>query len=530
MAKRIKKSLCLLLTVTMIATLFVGCGSGDSGNTKPKVTLKAMDDTVPITLGYAYWEDNYIVESLVKGWNEVHPNATVNQKMTTDLTTHNQDIINLAASRSVPDVFWVLGSPENMISKGLLYDMSGMWEVDPDTENLIGGVNDFDLGYFGTAGKWTTPVKFFPTVMFLNLTAFEKNNIPMPSTDWSWDDFEDVVETMSHDKYFGISEACTVITLYPIANDPDCIGEFGWDGESFDLTDWADGMEIEKNFINRNWKAPVPGTVEGDAKILELYGSAVQPQDDGWVAIRTDHWWCWERFWNDSSFYQKQTFFVPYTTPHTEEASDSVNMFATIDFGAISSMSENHLAAYYLLKYMTWGADGWNWKLDHYQEIRETAIVANGGDPNDFESGNADNTTGGETINNCPITLDEEVWSKYEALHPNAETGDPIADKLVEANLDANARVEVFEGFWEKVKAGKWTCYGSQQIPGFDTFLRDFYQTSEDFVAGYTGIEAAVFEGNYDPVEAIETLTNKANELANEYKRTIESQITKTGN
>lgn len=528
MAKRIKKSLCLLLTVTMMATLFVGCGSSGGGSSTTKATLKAFDDETPMTLGYAYWEDQYVVESLVEGWNAEHPNATLNQKMTTDLTTHNQDIINLAASKSVPDVFWVLGTPENMINKGLLYDMSLMWDADPDTQNVIGGVNEFELGKFGTNGKWTTPVKFFPTVMFLNLTTFKTLNHEMPSTDWTWEEFEEVVEEMSHDKYFGISEACTVITLYPIANDPDCIGEFGWNGEEFDLTDWAYGLELEKTFIEKNWKAPVAGTEEGDAIITSEYGG-IQPQDNGYAAIRTDHWWCWERFWNDHSFYEYNTFFVPYTIPHTEENADSTNMFATIDFGAISSMSEHPLEAYYLLKYMTWGADGWNWKLDHYTEIHEKAIIQSGGNPDEFEIGNADDTTGGEVINNCPITLDEEVWAKYEALHPNAESGDPIADKLVAAGLSETARIEVFEDFWENVKAGKWTCYGSQQIPGFDTFLYDYYFENE-FIAGYAGVEEAVINGSGTADDYVEDLTNKANELADEYKAILNQQITNTGN
>ena len=520
MANRLKKTACLLLTVTTAATLFAGCGSSGGSRVERVSSLKPFDDTKQVELSYAYWEDQYVVEKLTEGWNTLHPNAKLTSEMNTT-ADHNQKIINLAASKQVPDVFWVLGSPENMIQKGLLADMSGMWENDPDTKNLIGGVNDFKLGYFGTEGKWTTPVKFFPTVMFLNLTTFQTLNVDMPSADWTWEEFEQVVQSTSHDKYFGISEACTVITLYPIASDPNCIGEFGWDGTSFDLTNWADGLELEKEFIEQNYKAPVPdGKTYGDdnAKLEELYGEVFHPQDRGYAAIRTDNWWCWERFWNDSTFYDNKTFFVPYVVPHTEDNQDSKNMFATIDFGAISSQSENQLEAYYLLKYMTWGAEGWNQRLDNYDAIRAKAIEANGGDK--------DVTDGGETINNCPITLDSEVWAKYEKLHPNTETGDPIADLLEAAKLDANARVNVFTDFWTKVKEGKWTCYGSQQIPGFDTFLADYYFKNE-FVPGYEGIEQAVLNGGLGADEQVADLTNKANELAQQFKDQLESQIQK---
>ena len=52
---------------------------------------------------------------------------------------------------------------------------------------------------------------------------------------------------------WGVSESVTVITWYPIASDADCIGEFGWNGKEFDLTNWADGMEIEKGWIDKGY-------------------------------------------------------------------------------------------------------------------------------------------------------------------------------------------------------------------------------------------------------------------------------------
>ena len=530
MAKNIKKLACLLLTVSMVSTLFVGCGS-DGGEKKQKATLQAFDDSTPMELSYMYWEDQYIVNSLVEGWNEKHANAKLSATMSTTGEI-NSTIENLVSSNQVPDVFWVLGTPENFIKKGLLLDMSGMWDLDEDAQNVIGGVNDFGLGKFGTEGKWTTPVKFFPTTMFLNLTTFKNTGVDMPSQDWSWEDFEQVVEdnsgTFSGNKYFGISEACTVITLYPIASDPDCIGEFGWNGESFDLTNWADGMELEKSFIQDEYVSPnVGGSKYGpagsgadDALLTKYYGSAIHTQDLGYAAIRVDQWWCWERFWNDTTWFDNNTFFVPYTVPHTEDNADSTNMFATIDFGAIYSGTPHPLESYYLLKYMTWGADGWDWKLTHRDEIRATAIEAGGGDEN--------NTDGGEVINNCPITADADIWDRYEKMHPHAETGDPIEDKLKAAGFNGDERITAFEGFWEKVKGGKWTCYGSQQIPGFDTWLNGSY-FKDEFVAGYEGIENGCFFGDGEPADFVDQLNESANANADEFKQILKDMIQKTG-
>ena len=75
MAKKIKKSLCLLLTVTMIATLFIGCGKKNEGGSTERPQLNPMDDTKPVELTYFFWEDEHIVASLEEGWAKEHPNA-----------------------------------------------------------------------------------------------------------------------------------------------------------------------------------------------------------------------------------------------------------------------------------------------------------------------------------------------------------------------------------------------------------------------------------------------------------------------
>ncbi len=506
MAKKIKKSLCLLLTVTMVATLFVGCG-GEPEVVRPKLT--PMDTETEMTLSYMYWEDQHIVDKLVETWSTIYPNITVKAKMTADLGTHNQDILNLQASKNVPDVFWVLNSPESMIKNGLLMDMSLLWAADEDADNVIGGINDYKLGWFTTDAKWTTPVKFFPTCAFLNLKCFDVNGAEMPNMDWTWEEFEDVVEELSHDKYYGISEACTVITWYPIASDPDCIGEFGWDGKEFDLTNWADGLDLEAEFINQGYKAPTDADT-----LIAMYGEDIQLQDKGLVAMRTDMWWCWERFWNDSAFFQNEVFFVPYAMPHTEDNQDSKNQIAIMDFGGIYSMTEHPREAYEVLKYFTWGAEGWNAKLDNYADIRATAIKANSDDP--------DNTTGGETINNCPITLDKTVWEKYEALHPT-DGNDVIADKLAAANLTGD-RGKYFDFWWEVVKTSKWVCYGSQQMPGFGTFLDDYYFKHE-WVEGQLGIENAVIQAGYSAADAVDDLNKAANENVQSYISKLKAQI-----
>ena len=69
------------------------------------------------------------------------------------------------------------------------------------------------------------------------MNYFTTHNADMPSTDWTFEDMESLAESLTtgDGQGWGVSEAVTVITWYPIACDADCIGKFGCNGNEFDL-------------------------------------------------------------------------------------------------------------------------------------------------------------------------------------------------------------------------------------------------------------------------------------------------------
>lgn len=484
MSKNIKKALCLTLAVAMTGSLFTACGKEEKKEV-PTLTDMTTDN---ISLTYQFWEDGPIFDSLYEEWQQKYPNITI-KKDEVVVGDNNGNLTNKLGTSDFPDVFWVLGTPDFAITNGMLANMAGMWNIDPDAQNVIGGINEFELGYLGTEGKWTTPVKFFPTEAWLNMNYFTTHNQDMPSTDWTFEEMEKAVETLTvgDGSGWGISEAVTVITWYPIASDPDCIGEFGWNGSEFDLTNWALGMEIEKDWIDNGYKAP--NTIEGTE---DQY-----PQDLGMVAMRWDNWWCWERFWDKDEMYTRNVYWVPYVLPHTEDNSDSDTYLATIDFGGISSSTSNPREAYEVLKYFCWGPEGWAFKMSKYDEI-----VAVGSDAS--ISGLVPGP-----INNCPITTDDTIWDQYIAMHPTN------GDEEGQANWGID-RSPYFEAFFETVRTSKWTCYGSAQIPGFDTWLVNNY-TSASLYGDYAGVEPWVFEGGGEAADRVAELTEAANATNKEY-------------
>lgn len=495
MSKNIKKVLCLTLAVAMTGSLFTACGKKESE--RRVATLSEMNTEDEITLTYQFWEDGPIVESLNEEWAKKYPNITVKPSEVL-VGDANANLTSFLGTSDMPDVFWVLGTPDFAITNGMLMNMDGMWSADEDAKNVIGGINDYKLGYLGTEGKWTTPVKFFPTEAWLNMNYFTKHNTDMPSTDWTFEDMEKYVEdlTTGDGLGWGVSESVSVITWYPIASDADCIGEFGWNGTEFDLTNWATGMEIEKDWIDNGYKAPA--VMEGTE---DQY-----PQDLGYVAMRLDNWWCWERFWNKEEMYTRQVYWVPYVLPHTEDNADSDTYLATMDFGGIYSECDYPREAYEVLKFFCWGAEGWQYKLSKYDEI-----VAVG------EDASVSGLVPGP-INNCPITTDETIWEEYEKKHPTTAAG---GDTEGEANYGIN-RAPYFDAFFETVRNSKWTCYGSAQIPGFDTWLVNSYR-SATLYDGYEGVEPWVFEGGNDPADKVSALTEAANQTNQEYIEQIRS-------
>ena len=101
---------------------------------------------------------------------------------------------------------------------------------------------------------------------------------------------------------------------------------------------------------------------------------------------------------------------------------------------------------------------------------------------------------------------------EYQKKHPTTLAG---GDTVGKEQYDVD-RAPYFDAFFEKVKTSNWTCYGSAQIPGFDTWLANNYN-SATLYDEYTGVEAWVFEGGGDPADQVQKLTDAANQTNKEF-------------
>lgn len=446
-----------------------------------------MNTTDNFTLTYTYWEDEIIVNAMAKEFMTLYPNITVENTMFA-VGSNNEELLALSAAQNLPDVFWFLGSCDFAIENGMLYDMTVLWEADPDTDNLVPGIETLKLGYFGTDCKWATPVKYFPSAAFVNLNLFTKENKQMPDMDWTWEEMMDTIYSMTYTntdnkRLFGITEGITVITWYPIASDKDCIGEFGWDGEKFDLTNWAVGMNLEAKLINEEYKGPTGWDTEFG---MEIYGVGTPCQDLGYSAMDTDNWWTWERYWMTDEYVNNGIYYVPYAMPHLAELNGEGNYIATMDFGGMSAATQHPREAYELLKFMTWGAEGWSYKIDLYpglyDDVNQRYIEKN----------------------NMPICNDDTIWEAFKAWHPGAD--------------DQYNRGAYFDYFLDICKNAVWCSYGGPQIPGFSTWLDEQYN-------GTFAVESAVINDKKDANDYVDDLTDLANQANQKRLQEIEDLL-----
>lgn len=487
-----KKLTSLALAAAMTATLFAGCGGGNddpapttnpgnSGDNQENTDNPGNSDaenpgeenntqtglapmtTDEIELTYMHFDNDLVVKHVAEAFMKKYPNIKVKtQAFSTD--GYNDTLLNMINAKKVPDCYMVLGNCDFALSNGFYGDFTEYWENDPENQNLLTSLNDYKIGYFGTDKKLATPIKYFPDVMYADLAVFEKLNVPIPDpNDWKWEDWVNSVKagTSAADQIYGFNEYHSPITYYPVANDPNCIGEFGWDGHRFNMETWADGVNLWAELINSGYRAPYGNTPENEA-----WTGAV----DTWAAYtgkltwQIDAFWTYINLFDTPDYRNKGMEWVPYCVP-TNSAGTT---FGVLDMGSISTGTKYPREAYELLKWMGWGVEGWKAKLEAYKTLVDDA--------------------GNPVYRNAmpaPITLDADIWEEFtQSFYPTEKerkyqsVDDPtFGGQLVTAEEDQKYG-KYFDAYFKNVT--RPVAFGDTQIPGFQAFIDGVYRHAVD--------------------------------------------------
>lgn len=422
-----KKIMALCLAALMLVGVLAGCnGGGGSGNyvgadecgEYELVSIDGFDHQFKkyknmtdeeITLRYFNFDSKKTTEELAKIFELIYPNIHVDVTFE-DSATYNTTLSTLINNKQTPDVVMTTDA-DFALSNRIFLDIAKYFDSDDETANLAATINEAGIGCYGLEGhRYAVPMKFFPNAIGVDRNVLKKLSIAIPDQNWKWSEMIDIIkagkqpDTIDGTRYFGcFTEQNRLDSLYGIAAGGDIIGEFGFDGKDFDLSAWAVGEQEGGNLRVNGYLAPDRDTLENE----EWLGD---PEAwcgfSGHVALFTESFWTYQNLWllKDSEGKSNMDLYnldiVPYVIPAVteEDANKLHNTIATMDFGGVSSATKYPREAYELLKFMTFGIDGWYARIALYND---DTVVNDSGNPlrADFMP--------------VPLTTDQGVWDAY---------------------------------------------------------------------------------------------------------------------
>lgn len=152
-----------------------------------------------ITLRVANWagaDEVKLEERIAAEFVKRHPNVSVSIESIP--ANYKQKILTSIAAGNVADVF-LLDSPiiPALLNKGVLVDLKPyLAEGGIDPEIFFPNVREiFEKG----DALYAIPKDFTPIMMYYNKRMFDKNGVPYPSKDWTWDDYLRIAQQLTRD-------------------------------------------------------------------------------------------------------------------------------------------------------------------------------------------------------------------------------------------------------------------------------------------------------------------------------------------
>ena len=493
------KVLAITLALAMLLGLLAGCSDGEgSGDYVGATNVTNEWDTVTInghdykkykdmtdqkiTLTYFHFDQDETVKLLADRFMEIYPNIEVKVQYE-NVETNGTTLGTLVTNQQSPDII-MFSDADYALSNMFLSDISAYFDSDDETKNLpetiLGTKPGTGLGTFHLEGgqRYAVPVKFFPGALYIDRNVLETLNLNVPTQNWTWSEMiqliKDATVLNSPDgmAYYGLGFYNRLDSYYGIAARQDIIGEFGFNGKTFDLSDWAVGEQEFSDLRLGGYIAPARETQANEdwtGDWEKWFG------ETGHVALFTEAFWTFQNLWNTENF---RTNFdldiVPYVVPAVSAADAGADhhSIATIDYGGITPACKYPREAYELLKFMAFGIDGWYTRCEIYADESIT---------------NAAGTALKYDVMPVPITKDEGVWEKF-------------ITEVYCAGMDAEhtqAWRDYFASCMQPISFG-WTS-----IAGYFTFCDEYFNS--------IGIHDLVDNGTAQAADYVEEANRKAN-------------------
>lgn len=391
-----KKGFLMLLSVVFAFSLLTGCGSSSSqssqgsntssnssnnssssnsssnksssnnstdSSSSKKSTKKPAWQTEKITLTYGNWSDDKYISAMLKAFMQKYPNITVkrDKNINGDWT---KSLATAASAGKLPDVFAMMNVP-NAVQNSWLLDITKLWNQDPDAQKVYPNIAKTGV-YHGV--RYAAPSFESLYGVYVNKTLFKKYNIPLPKPNWTYEDMISIAKKIAHpqDHIYGLAgpwgDLAFEQTLPFLDN-----AKLGWDtfdGNAFHYNSPAwikaynEKIDLVKSNVDEHMTSDEKQKVFGD-KNAWVY-------EKGNVAMGIDG------SWNLAYLPQQMkkdgtgdVEFLPYPGGKAGQRPPVV-----LDFMGLSSTTKHPEAAYALMKWMSYGRDGWMAQLKVLKQLK----------------------------------------------------------------------------------------------------------------------------------------------------------------
>lgn len=154
--------------------------------------------------GDSYWEvanaDGYvIIDKAIKKFEKLHPEIKIHYYSGIPKDDYEEWLARKILKGDAPDVFMILSEDfSHMVSLGLLENLDKEIQEDKSVEIRDYYETSLEAGKIDDR-QYALPYETVPTIMFVNKTLLEKEGIPVPDADWSWDDLYRICKKVTKD-------------------------------------------------------------------------------------------------------------------------------------------------------------------------------------------------------------------------------------------------------------------------------------------------------------------------------------------
>lgn len=362
---KFKRLLCLVMAACMML-MAVGCGSkGGDGDDKTASTTISKEGR-DITLRFAAWFDRDLQQHLANKFMEANPKIYV-ELVEIDQNSWSTGLQNLATTGDLPDAFCTFDLA-TATANGWSADITQYYDADPTTQKISDGLKVAGV-YNGK--RYGLVTEQYPCVVLINKTIFEENNIALPGYDWTIDQMYSLATklTKANEHKFGLGDNVLsyLRDVYNAAYTKDT-WQYGYnpDKGTFDTEYLAQGYSKGLELLN-NQIACDP-TAE---QLEEWYGDPeIWLAKTGSQAMQLDWYWTIQTVKADEYKKLGQEW-LAYPFP----VGTSGRIQTIVNVGCVAETSAYPKESYELLKFMTFGEEGWKARYEWYKKNTLPASV-----------------------------------------------------------------------------------------------------------------------------------------------------------